>query len=128
MLIASTALGQSSIRPIQVDSVKGYFVSRPFLEFAVEKMELAPVQQRAIAALQAEVGAAANQITARDNVIAQMEADRLMLQQIINERSLQHDELQGNVALLRKKYRRMRWWRPLALGTSAAAALLAITK
>lgn len=128
MLIASTALAQSSIRPIQVDSVKGYFVTRSFLEVAVEKMELAPLQQRALFALRAEVTAATRQVAARDEVISRMEADVRLLQQIGDERTFQRDELQGNVDLLRKKYRRMRWWRPLALGASAAAALLAITR
>lgn len=111
-----------------MDSVSGYFVTRPYLEYAVEKMELAPVQQRAIAALRAEVDAATLQIAARDEALTQIEADRQLLQQILDERALQQNELQGNVDLLRKKYRRMRWWRPLALGASAAAALLAITR
>lgn len=96
------------------------------MEFALRHIEFVPLQQSVNDALRYEVRAARQRIAAGDSMYSVLLRDRDLLHE---QRLLTREQLSirdGDVKMLHRKVRRMRWWRPLALGATAAAVILAI--
>lgn len=110
--------------PIRIDGVDGYFMVRPQFEVSTMATEMAPRYLDRIADLQIELAAADRQIAARDTLINRMTIEAELLRGLTAREREQRRNLETALGKVDRKWRRMRWWRPVAIGSTVAAVVL----
>lgn len=119
-----------TVRPILLlpDSTEAYTVTRPWMEFALHSIELAPLQELTLDILRHELVMADDQLDARDMI-----NDSLMNEneRLISLFELTEDQLvisQKSVGVLAAARRRATFWGRVTSVTTIALAIVAILK
>lgn len=87
-------------------------------------MEMVPRYLDRIAALREEIAVADRQIATRDTLINRMTIEAELLRGLTAREREQRRNLETALNKVDRKWRRMRWWRPVAIGSTVAAVVL----
>lgn len=130
MLTVSTSLAQTtSVKPIVLpDSTQAYIVIRPWMEFALRRIELAPLQEIAIENLRNELVAADDQLAQRDMYITNLEMDNARLGDIVDLSEVQLGISEESVVMVEKAYKRAKLWRNVTGLATIVIGIVAVLK
>lgn len=130
MLTVSTSLAQTtSVKPIVLpDSSQAYIVIRPWMEFALHRIELAPLQEIAIEDLRNELVAADRQLAQRDMYITNLEMDNARLGDIVDLSEVQLGISEESVVMVEKAYKRAKLWRNVTGLATIVIGIVAVLK
>lgn len=130
-LTAYSAQAQTyHVKPIILlpDSTEAYQVTRPWLVFALRRIQTASLQEFVIDGLEDEVVAAEDQLYYRDMTIKNFEVDNERLTALLDVNELQREQYEIQVQVLEDAYRRARLWRNLGGAGMVAFGVLLLIK
>ena len=91
-------------------------------------MEAQPLLDNQVLSLRERLETARRQVALSDSIAAELRGQIDILGRVADNKTLQLAAMSESNDLLLKKYRRMRLWRPVAMGSVGAIALLFILK